>query len=386
MARRLSTSSFRVGANEIPWPTPAVLVALAVLIVIASVLGYLGGWQFGDPPSRSYPTLSEQALRYNRTISGSNSQIMLLGSSLMRLGVIENQLTKDLGRPDLPVINLAMDGAGPWEELRLLGRLSTPRTSGARVAILEVNRRSFDARLTDDDFERAEVALSSDRASLKASRLTDVVRYVALPSRQSITDWVQEFRYGFLPKVAPKLVATPSTPPRTLWNVDEEEQRRAVRDMTPAVAGRALVGWRFSTENLQALRELVRRLRVRGFRVILLQTPVHSAYLEFWRGAADGAVDEAIWRREVLDPASTGADAVLAIDDAKAMGATDSVFIDYGHLTRDGARLQTALLARFIESKRVLATRTAIDVNTAMSSPGQAHAQAHTSLSDHVSR
>ena len=81
-----------------------------------------------------------------------------------------------------------------------------------------------------------------------------------------------------------------------------------------------------SSDKVMALRELVRELHVRKFRVILLQTPVHSAYLEYWGQDLDGSDDAATGRTVVLDPASTGADAVLALNDAKAMDTIDAVF------------------------------------------------------------
>jgi len=360
MARRSSISSFRIGVNEIPLPSGAVIVALAVLVVFAAALAYLGGWQFGEPPTRAYPTLTEQALRYNRTPSDSGDEILLLGSSLMRLGVVEDALSKDLDRPHLRVMNLAMDGAGPWEDLRLLARLHRSTTAGARLAVIEVNRASFDARLTANEYGEAKVALASYTGSISLSRLAAMVRFEAFPPRQDITYWVQEFRYGFLASAAPSMVATPTAPPRVLWSVDAETQRRAVRAMTPAVAGKALLGWRLSSDKVMALRELVRELHARKFSVILLQTPVHSAYLEYWGQGPDGSDDAATWRSKVLDRASTGADAVLALDDAKAMDATDAVFIDYGHMTRDGALIQTALLAHFIQKTRMLALSPAL--------------------------
>ena len=48
-------------------------------------------------------------------------------------------------------------------------------------------------------------------------------------------------------------------------------------------------------------------------------------------------------RQVVLSPPYLGADAVVEFLDARALGfaSDDSIFIDYGHLNRAGARAQT---------------------------------------------
>ena len=52
-------------------------------------------------------------------------------------------------------------------------------------------------------------------------------------------------------------------------------------------------------------------------------------------------------RKAVLRPPYLGADAVVELLDARALGFVDddSIFLDYGHLNRAGARAQTRKFA-----------------------------------------
>jgi hypothetical protein len=85
---------------------------------------------------------------------------------------------------------------------------------------------------------------------------------------------------------------------------------------------------------------------------------VHSAYLAAWLRPADAVAEEA-WQDSVLALSSNGADAVLAIDGAASLGTTDSVFIDYGHMDRFGASLQTQLVGKFLVDSQLLVPRSA---------------------------
>lgn len=335
----------------------AVVVAGAVAVVIGVSLAYIEGWEYHESPVRSYPTLTEEALRYNRTNKQDSAEILLLGSSLMRLGVLEDQLARDLAQPDLDVINLAMDGAGPWEQLRLVRRLAPPRCAGPKLAIVEVNREAFAARRSDDSYADAAMAAVAARSDHRS--VTNWVRakkFYAVPERQEFADWVQEFRFGFLARWFPSLVPTPNVPRRKLWDVGVMEQRRAVRAMTPLIAAQNLRHWRLSETSLLALHDLVGELKRRGFRVMLLQTPTHTAYLSYWDRSPDDSLAQTVWKERVLTPSSTGADAVLAIDAAAMLGASDSIFIDYAHMTKAGAILQTNYLASFIRAASLLSS------------------------------
>jgi hypothetical protein len=97
-----------------------------------------------------------------------------------------------------------------------------------------------------------------------------------------------------------------------------------------------------------ALREMVATLHARGYRVVLFLPASHAGYLALLDATPGNAAAEAEFRARVLSPAATGADTVLALRDAAELGTTDSVFYDYGHLTRGGATLQTRALAGFL--------------------------------------
>jgi hypothetical protein len=161
--------------------------------------------------------------------------------------------------------------------------------------------------------------------------------------------------YGAVARHAPALVPTPAPQPRALWNVDAITQRRAVREMMPEPMGRSLAGATLSASTLLALRELVLELHRRGYRVVLLQAPMHSEFLRAMRTNPGDAEREAEFQRVVRDRGLTDADTSLTIDDAAALGASDTIFVDYGHLTRAGASLQTERLATFLHRSALFA-------------------------------
>jgi hypothetical protein len=171
-----------------------------------------------------------------------------------------------------------------------------------------------------------------------------------LPPRQNVEMWTNELLYGALPVLAPDVVPAPPPPSRPLWTVDAIARRRAVRDMMPEPTARALHGWVWSEPALEALRTTIAELKRRSYRVVVLVTPSHSRYLAVLAGLPDGPSIDQRFRTAVLAPGVTGADTVLVLGDAAAIGGSDSVFVDYGHLTRRGAELQTHRIAEFLRA------------------------------------
>jgi hypothetical protein len=350
----ISSSEPRGAAVAFPRPRASLAVAAAVVLAAQALFVYVGGGYRGDPPLEAFPYLSREAYRYNATQRTAGDEVLLLGNSLMRLGIVEDQLAAELGRPDANVVNLGLDGASPWAVLRLVDRLRPPRNSGARVAVVEVDRFSYRKPsdvITDYAAYRLDGDLGDGSGGAAATLRRAYDRLV--PRRRDFPTWVEEVRYGWLADTFPGLVPVPPPPPLTIWEADAIARRRAVADMMPEGMARKFDGWRFEERTVIALRAVVAELERRSYRVVLLETPRHSVFVA-GTNRPEVADAEAEYRAKIHDPATTGADAVLVFETAADLGADDSVFIDGHHMTRDGARLQTHEVAEYLRMSGIL--------------------------------
>lgn len=344
---------------ELPRPGAAVWIALAVVLVAALGFARVAGGTAHSAPVKEFPYLASEELRYDRTNAPASHEVLLLGSSLMRHGIIEEELPRELGDARLRAFNGGLDGASLWVILRFVRRIDRTRAAGPNVAVVEVNRRELDADRDLDGFARWELwraGLDEDGVpgrSLAPAALARLARG-ALPPRQTLDSWVTDFSQQWLAYRVPRLVSTPAPQPRALWNASAIARRRAVRDMLPDIEARKLAGWRLSPAALYALHGIVSELHRRGYRVVLLETPMHTRYLATAHALPGDDDTERAYQSALRSP-RVGADTVLDIHDAAALGATDSIFVDYGHLTRAGAEIQTRYVASFLARSGLLA-------------------------------
>jgi hypothetical protein len=130
--------------------------------------------------------------------------------------------------------------------------------------------------------------------------------------------------------------------------------------MAPTSAAQKLRGKRFSARTLAAFRLLVAELHRRGYDVLLVQPALNSAYVRHLDALPGAAEADARYRADVLDPAASGADAVLVLEDERSLGLDASVFYDYGHMNPRGAAAQTHRLAQFIRASHLVGGDTAV--------------------------
>src|SRR5258708_2083505 len=104
--RRKASSGLSLSA----WPRVprAVWAALLTVLLAGSGLGALAQRAPGQPPFPAYPRMATEVFRYAAATGRHRSEIVLLGSSLMRYGIQEDVLARELGNPDQLVINLAL--------------------------------------------------------------------------------------------------------------------------------------------------------------------------------------------------------------------------------------------------------------------------------------
>ena len=350
MAPPSSTSSSERPAPFRPRVPVSAWAAVAVVLLAGAGLRALVRGAPGEPPFAAYPRLATEAYRYDAATGRARDEVVLIGSSLMRYGLQEELLAQDLGGGDLMVVNLGLDAASPWEELRLVESLAPSRATGQRLAIVEVNRISMDEARELTPY--AAMRLRREGRLARAPGLAGVEETIweQVPPRQDLNTWVMTVRDGLVGPHLPRLVPAQPPPQRTLWSVSEMARRRAVEAMSPRAQADLLQHRKLSAAPV-GLGLVVAALKQRGFRVMILQTPLNGAFLDALAAHPGNDEAERAYRAAVLDPAATGADDVLAFDRVAEIGADDSFFADYGHLSREGSTLLTRHVA-----ERVLAS------------------------------
>ena len=107
--------------------------------------------------------------------------------------------------------------------------------------------------------------------------------------------------------------------------------------------GNSIEGSAFAEQSVHAFRLIIEELKRRSYHVILLMPPFRQESLELIASQPASMDRERRMRELVCDPARSGADAFVEIRDAQARSHADddAIFIDYGHLNRAGAELQS---------------------------------------------
>ena len=345
-----------------PWPTPAAYITALTFVAFGFVLAYFGGWSEGVPPFRLHNKLLMTVYRANAENRPRRADIVLLGDSLMEGGVIESELAAALQLGTDDVRSLAFAGGNVWDIEFLVERLDEPRTSGPRIAVVQIDRTWFD--LGDTPFSEygryrlRDIPHLSERAG-PWPWLGDSVRAV-FPQRRQVLDWSVHFRYGWLARWFPRFVRVPAPPAHSIWDLTPAAQERVMaavarrrQRVVAAVSRQAekpTEGSAFAEQSVHAFRLIVEELKRRSYHVVLLMPPFRQETLELIASQPANADRERRMRELVCDPARIGADAFVEFRDAHALGAADdnAIFIDYGHLNRAGAELQTRKLAEAI--------------------------------------
>jgi hypothetical protein len=342
-----STSSSERSLVSFPGVPPAGWLALVVALCGGVGLRAVASPAPWVPPLAMFSGLDATAYRYDATTRRAppgGSEILLVGSSLMRYAVREEQLAEELGDRDLIVFNAALDGGRLWEVLRLVDALPPSRAT-RRLAVLEVNRVSAETALLPHpyaDARRWRDGLPPHQSLREAAALV----WEQVPPRQDAVSWGTQAIYGSLAPRVPGLVPVPAPIPRLLWSLTDAQRERAVRGKEPEEMGANLHHSVWATT--RALTLIVAALKDHGYRVLVLQTPLHGQMIEAMSRSPISAASERAYRSFVLDPAANGADAALVFDRTADLGGDDTMLADYGHLLPAGSTALTHLLADYL--------------------------------------
>jgi hypothetical protein len=333
-----------------PRPTPAAFVAAVTFVALGTAFGYIGGWSHGSPPTTVHPRAIELAYLYNATNHPRQADIIFLGDSLVEMGVVSDLFASSFKLKAGDVKNLGMAGAKPWDVEWLVERLEQPRADGPKLALIGIDRAWFDigeAPLTSYGRCKIDEDREASRNVGKLGQLRDHLGYL-LPQRRETRAWFLQFYYDWLGYRYPKLVRVPSLLPPPVWDLPPEMQKRASASIDTR-SRRSLQGGEFAENSVSALRLIIDRLKQRSYRVVLFMSPLRRDALDSIDTSPATANREMRMRRLITAPAYLGAEGFVEIRDAQALQAEDdAIFIDYGHMNREGAERQTLKLAEAI--------------------------------------
>jgi hypothetical protein len=345
-----STSNSEPTLQAIPRPLPAAYIALVTIVCFGALLSYLGGGMFGEPPKRTVDGLVVEAYRYRAKNRPAEDEILLLGNSLLLHGVLEDELRERVGKPDVNVMALSMAGSTIKDLGRLVARLDPSRATRHRIAVIQIHRWQFTGRRKSYSVGwRASIwnKLANWKPTETPIHVLDrAVQWI--PERHDLTGdegWIAHVKYDLFARHFPNLVQVPSMRPRELWFADDSMRARMTAGLKPVEYVQDFKDGVFAKDSLSDVRSLVAELNAKLYRVVLLLPPFHGEFFTTLAQDASRARLEDQFRSTLRDRSLSGADAVIEFHDARALGADDSIFFDYGHMTPEGASLFTRRLA-----------------------------------------
>ncbi len=355
MGRRSSIFSFDT-LTGLPRVTASLVLTLAVCAAFRLAL-YAASDRLDRIPSpaifQRYVELEDQVIRRAET----RPKIVLMGNSMARYGLMEDQIATAAGLAPDEVVNLSIEAGQPWDALVFARRnpdfFSDVRLVVYNVGLSELQERSVKRRL--DHFYRFSTLrekLTVDRWSDRALMTLDWI-WPYHSDRRDLVTWGLGLR-GESDHVRPEAPRPAWEPARmaTLQSRWLPVVSAADTDSLPRVAvdPEAIAAeWPEGTSRFQTrmLEELVRQWHQAGARVLLLGMPgatiVHQARYGHRAGQTCLAqFDAAI-------SAMTGSDvAYVHWRHGTEAGLNDAAdFMDECHLTPQGARkLTDAVIAR----------------------------------------
>ena len=332
--------------EKIPQPVKVALLTLVILLCVdISLLFFRGSFEKLSPKSPLTPIYSYLDLN-----NPENIKIIVLGSSRTFSCIKKDLLAKLSGINESNILNLHVDGGSCWEELSICRKYPKLFASSPLV-ILEIGPWMFNKYYfsnTNNLFIQPGFftwATFQDRLNLpdvKEKYLLLFDYFWPVSERRSIDEWV-----GILYSLVigrPPTLYDPDEIPGWHYNLSDfikvrDHPGQTVQYQTSA----GLNNYTFAEYKAEYLRSLIHLIEYKSKNIVLLQPPLRNAYFnivynnnQYLKGDTDvikfihslesERVHSIIWQ---------------APEDC---GMNDSVLVDYGHFSVNGAYLFTQIL------------------------------------------
>ena len=347
MRSRLSIFSFSTLRD--PRPSRTLALAAAILLIGRVLLALAQPTLERLPPQNAVNPQLLDVLDFLER-ERPEPEVVFFGSSRFQSAVHAREFESRSGRPEGYALNLAVRAGDPWIARRLL-RQRPEAFRSTRLAVVELEPWMFNANFRHPLLK-------------KPQRFRPYYyRWATLPERWAVPDW--RTRGGLLAQwLAPsyerrtimdwgraiKAVVRPESREPQLPRFAGHHDARVAAAQSASPDFRAeniremhLYDFEIAPDKVKALRQLVSDLQARSIQVLLVQPPVREAYLEPLRGSKPGAL---AYRQLLGEFRALEGEGVRFIlwETAADCDLDESIFIDYGHFTAEGARRFTARL------------------------------------------
>ena len=363
MFRSSSIFSFDT-LTALPRPTRSFWLAVGICVALRLLMAAAGDRLEHIPAhctNRRLMYLEQTLVRANPT----PPKILLMGSSLMRYGLIEDQVAAAAGVRPAEVVNLALENGSAWDALVLLRR-NPKLVASTRLIIYaihpgEVNPGSR-ARWIDNFYQ-----FSTLGEKVIADRWSDRLRLVL--------DWAwpyQSQRRDLVIWLTGLQGQTGYTDPnglRPAWNTGLFQRLKArspIYERPPAPADLAGIDVRVSRQHLRHLTDFIAFCRDRGIRLHFLTTPTRRVYDQVV--ASTESLRAGLGQFEsLLDSLGVQCSLFHKPPARLGIGLDESAdFLDYCHLTPGGARKLTLAVAADLLARGVLPLQAGSTVGPAL--------------------
>jgi hypothetical protein len=296
-------------------------------------------------------SLMAQVTRFLRTEArkggGQPPATLFLGSSRFHSCILPQVFADTASQfgVDMKFLNAAMPTMEYWEFMRLLPHVDL-KALGVKICVIEINPWSFNKQQQYslfDPYYRAESGtwgtlrdtLDNDRILVKLK-----LCYLLTFPRRTFKDWYFTLR-AFCGKGGDE-----DHLPGPEYHYNREKESKLRTDpvhMAVNIVEVQMLNYRFCKRKRAEFDDFLKRLEAKGITVVLAEPPITAGYYDFvWASREKSA--EYQKHLDYLAELSKRYTTVFWPTPSDA-GLDESIFVDYGHYTLDGARSYSERLA-----------------------------------------
>jgi len=281
-------------------------------------------------------------------LSQRHAELLFMGSSRLFSCIDEKTVEESLGLAPGQALNLAGNALHPYDALVIVREAERSGALGAGMAIVEVEPSQFNANarspltgvLIPYPVSMTGWGTWSERVVFPSIARPELVRslFAPLELRRALPAWMH-----YLGSLRSHEAASV---PRPRYHQDAEARETLENDERFEAVSMSKLhfgSYRFSEYLWTKLEALVDRLERQGIRVVVFSPPARRVYWDYPQHEASVGPGYGVYRKKMQ--ALGQRVEVIEWDTAGDAGLDESIFLDYGHCSLEGARLLSGRLA-----------------------------------------